>query len=688
MKCMRLIRCLLLLLIVSVSQSVLAQANCYERTRQKGIDLYNKGDYQAAAKNFEAAKFCGDLPDDNDLDSWLDKCVVNVKLSVKRLEFEALFNEEQTVEVTTKAKTFKVSKAPSWCTITQQGKMLIVYCEDNVVVAPREAKITITAAGKTAVLEIYQAAAEVELDLKPESVDFSSQSETRKVAVRSNVKEWSIDTTPEWLTVERKGDTLLLTSEKNASSAYRESELKIMIAEELFPLPVRQMPGDTVLIINKKEVVLPETYSDEHVLVTCNMAGWQVEPSSDWIEVTKRNDSIVVSVVENQSAFSRHGIVRFTCGTRHCDLKVHQRPHITSFVMPESELKSVAALTSDKESIEVTSIPSDLVVYVDDTCRMVTPFTIPVDYEHHSIQMGFERLECLLNERQQNIVFKPGLRFATITFTAPKNIGLRTGFISANGFGAYSHFAASFPLVKEFDSENTRADGYHFMVGPVYSPIQYAAAYAGIGFGIHEGPSSQGIPNVGFAFEAGAMGMFKNVMISLGFRNTRWGLNDNDHRTTFVLGVGGYLKRYYDPKLGYCASDSRRWWSLNYVTRPATRGNGLMFGDIGKGKARAYLKAMYAQPDESLKNVDASFGILFTPVNGIIDFCIGAGAGLKIGEEKPQATMEAEAGVILNIWRFPLTVMLHESDLLNDRHMYVDFGIGFHLGEFNRSSYK
>ena len=356
--------------------------------------------------------------------------------------------------------------------------------------------------------------------------------------------------------------------------------------------------------------------------------------------------------------------------------------------MPESELKSVAALTSDKESIEVTSVPSDLVVYVDDTCRKVTPFTIPVDYEHHSIQMGFERLECLLNESQQNIVFKPGLRFATITFTAPKNIGLRTGFISASGFGAYSHFEASFPLVKEFASKDTRADGYHFMVGPVYSPIQYAAAYAGIGFGIHEGPSSKGIPNMGFAFEAGAMGMFKNVMISMGFRSTRWGLNDNDHRTTFVLGVGGYLKRYYDPKLGYCASDSRRWWSLNYITRPATRGNGLMFGDIGKAKARAYLKAMYAQPDESLKKVDASFGILFTPVNGNIDFCIGAGAGLKIGEEKPQVTMEAEAGVILNIWRFPLTVMLHESDLLNDRHLYVDFGIGFHLDEFNRSSYK
>ena len=81
-------------------------------------------------------------------------------------------------------------------------------------------------------------------------------------------------------------------------------------------------------------------------------------------------------------------------------------------------------------------------------------------------------------------------------------------------------------------------------------------------------------------------------------------------------------------------------------------------------------------------------GVIFTPVNGIIDFCLGPGVGVNLKESKVQVTMEAEAGVILNIWRFPLTIMLHESDILNDRHLYVDLGIGFHLGEFTRSSYK
>lgn len=680
------IRCLLFFFLTLASLSLSAQVNCYETTRNRGIDLYNQGDLQNAAKNFEAAKFCPDLPDDNDLGSWLEKCAVNVRLSARRLEFEAVFNEEQYVEITTKSKTYKVSKAPAWCTIEKQGKTLVVTCADNEQVAPREAKLTITAAGKTAVLEIYQAAADVEFEFHPESVAFTSQRETRKIAVTTNVKEWTIDATPTWVTAERKDDTLVLVSEKNASSAVREAELKILVNEGEFALPLSQLPGDTVLAIDKKELVLPETFSQDSVTVTCNMKDWEVRPMNDWIEVSKNGGNIVISAVVNPSAFSRHGMVRFLCGNRQCELPVHQSPHVSSFTMPESELKNVTTL--ENESITVTTVPSGLKVYVDDTIGMRTPFSLPIDFDHHSMTLGFERREYLFNENQQDVVFKPGIRFAQITFTAPKNFGLRTGFISPKGIGTYAHFMASRPLVKEFDTDTTRADGYHFMIGPVYSPIQYAAIYAGLGVGIHEGPSSGGVPNVGFAYEAGVMGLFKNVTISLGMRNTRWGLNDNDNRTTFVLGVGGYLKRYYDDKYGYCSSDSRRWWSLNYVTRPAAKGHGVMFGDIGKGKVRAYLKGMYSQPADGLQKVDATIGLMFTPMSGMIDFCMGAGAGMNV-KNVSSPTMELEAGCILNLWRIPLTVMLHEANLLkSERHLYVDFGVGFHLGEFKRSSYK
>jgi hypothetical protein len=154
--------------------------------------------------------------------------------------------------------------------------------------------------------------------------------------------------------------------------------------------------------------------------------------------------------------------------------------------------------------------------------------------------------------------------------------------------------------------------------------------------------------------------------------------------------MGGYLKRYYDAQLGYCASDSRRWVSLNYVFRPSENGKGFMVGDVGKDKVRVYFKALYLSTESAdsllVRNVEGGLGLVFTPVNGIIDMCIGASGTANIsGLDERFQGIGVELGTILNIWRFPITVFLHESDLFGERHLCVDFGIGFHLGEFERS---
>lgn len=684
---MKLIRYFLSLLLISFCLSLSAQENCYEVTRSNGIELYNKGDFQEAAKNFEAAKFCDDLPANNDLDSWLDKCVVNVRLSSRSLTFEAAGGEEQTVEVSTKSKTFKVSTPPKWCSVVKKDKTLTVYCKDNETVVPREAKITITAAGKNAILEIHQEGVELELSFEPESVDFSSRVGTVMVGVKSNVADWVVDSVPSWVTADRIADSLRIVCQKNVSSNIRQGNISILAFGNFFYLPLKQVPGDTVLSVSKSEMIFNDLYSSDGFSVRCNMAQWEASASESWIGVTKKNDSIKVFASENNSVFSRHGVVQVKCGSHLREVQIYQKPFVSKLVVPESELKGFASSVND--FVSVTSVPSGLVFYIDDTIAKVTPYNFYRDYEHHSLLVGFERKEFFFNEKQQDIVFKPGLRFATMTFTAPKNLGLRTGFISANHFGAYSHFQASMPLVNQFATDSTKVDGYHFMVGPVYSPIKYAAVYAGVGVGIHEGPTTKGIPNFNLDYEAGVMGLFKNVTVSLGFRTTRWGRGDADKRTTFVFGIGGYLKRYYDPQKGYCTSDSRRWFSLNYMARPAVNGKGGMIGDIGKGRLRTYFKGMYAQPDELVRNADASFGFIFTPVNGLIDFCFGAGGGLSFVNSRIAGySFNAEAGFIVNLWRIPLTVMLHESDILGDPKLYVDFGIGFHLGEFNRSSYK
>ena len=116
-----------------------------------------------------------------------------------------------------------------------------------------------------------------------------------------------------------------------------------------------------------------------------------------------------------------------------------------------------------------------------------------------------------------------------------------------------------------------------------------------------------------------------------------------------------------------------------------------MIGDMGKNKVRVYVKALYLPTVNSsdslaIRNVEGGLGIVFTPVNGLIDMCIGASGAVNITGLKDRFQgVGIEVGTILNVWRFPLTVFLHESDLFGERHLCVDFGIGFHLGEFERS---
>ncbi len=660
--------------------ALMAQDHCYETLRQKGIQLYNQGDYSAASKNFETAKLCTDLPATNDLDSWLEKCVIVVRLSMKEVTFDASGTEEQCVEVSTNAKSFKVGSTPAWCKVTQEGKTLHVTCEDNFTVAPRETKVVITAGGRTASLNVVQRSADLEMEFQPESLLFSSQPETKQVVVTTNALDWQVETSPAWLLTERKDDTLFVASTKNASSAYREADVIISVAGETFNLPVKQQPGDTIIDVNKSELVFASDSSVASVNVSSNISAWSFEPSEKWIMMERSADSVIVAVPENTSVFSRHGFLRFRAGHHALNVPVHQEPHVSQFVRPVSELQSIEQ--SSKDSILVTSVPSELRVYIDDTLSRLTPFAYHVDYEHHSLQMGFERRDIFFNDKQSDVVFEPGLRFAEITFSSPKVFGLKSGFVSANSFGGYAHAQFSTPYVTDFLNDSIGLGGYHLTLGAVYQPIQYVGIYAGLGAG-----AVQGRPHACLDYEMGVMGFFKNITMSMGFHSMR--LNSTQKQTKFLFGIGGYLKRYYDPDFGYCSSDSRRWWSVNYMFRPAMNGKGVMFSDLGHEKMRVYLKALYLHPSEEVKSVDGAVGVVFTPIAGSVDRTWGVSAEVNVkGLEKRFQGIGAEVGAILNLWRIPITFMLHDSNVFGERHLMVDFGVGFHFGDFKRSSYK
>lgn len=661
----------------------------YNYFHEEAVRLKNEGKLNEARDKFKRIKeICkGGIPIDNDLDRMIRECTT-LSVSENGLQFDAAGGQTKNVTVRTNADYFRVSSGSAWCKVMKKGDVVSVSCETNIQPDVRKANVVVAADGRTVSINVSQLGGRLEFEANPDTVSFTKYGETKGVAIYTNASSWLVEPAPNWIEC-RKNDTMLfIKSSPNPLAEAREATLIVNVFEEKFPIVVHQAESDTMFSFSKEELVLPCSDSEDFLKVESNCGQWEVSTPDNWIDVSANQDIVMVHVLPNESPFSRRGTISIGAGHRLFEVPVYQYAFMSKKPVLKPEIDDEGS--ANQGMIAVTSIPDNLKVTIvndlGESSVRYTPFDMPVDYSHYSLKMGLERRELFTNEQQRNVQFKPGLRFATITWAPKASVGMMTGFVGSKSWGAYAHFNANTPIVKAFDSIGSGLSGYNLTIGPVFRPnkFPYVGAYAGIGMGAYSG-----LPHYGLDYEAGVMGFYKNLMLTMGFHTSR--LNAEVQHTSFALGLGGYLKRYYDSSLGYCASDSRRWFSLNYVSRPAVNGKGVMIGDLGKEKLRAYLKAMYlpdTQASDSLdiKNIEGGAGILITPVNGLIDVTLGVSATANLsGLEERFQGMGVELGAILNVWRFPITVMLHESDLLGDRHLYVDFGIGFHLGEFKKS---
>ena len=688
------------ILVLMCQLAVVAQNyDRYNFFHDEAVKLKNEGKLDEAKEKFKKIKvICkGGIPQNNDLDKMIRECTT-INLSESNLQFEATGKKSKFVTVKANAESFRVSSNMEWCKAVKKGNSVSVSCENNDCPNPRTAAVSVVADGKSVSFGVSQLGGALEFEAHPDTVRFSKLSETIEVAIVTNATSWQVDSVPDWIDYESNDTMLYLKSSQNHLARAREATVFVAVADEKFPIAVRQAESDTTISTDKEELVFPCTESEDYVSVSSNFSLWQALPSDDWIHVSTSMNSVKVQVQPNQSLFSRDGWVKIGMGQRFCKVDIHQFAFASTPPTLESEIKSDSE--SSKGTVAVNSVPSDLkVTIIDDggeTSVRYTPFDMPIDYGHYSLQMGFERREVLANNQQQDVLFEPGLRFASITWSPNISLGMMTGYVGTNSWGAYSHFQANLPFVSNFANSDNDFSGYNITFGPVFRHNQfpYVGAYAGVGIGGYVKN-----PHVGLDYEAGIMGFYKNIMLTAGFHSSRVGFKKDDKPyPSFVVGVGGYLKRYYDAQLGYCSSDSRRWFSLNYVWRPAENGKGFMVGDLGKDKVRGYIKALYLPTDvadstdntiNKIRNIEGGAGVVFTPVNGLIDMCLGLSGTFNVkGAEKPFQGIGLELGTILNIWRFPITVFLHEADLFEnagERHLCVDFGIGFHLGEFEKS---
>jgi tetratricopeptide (TPR) repeat protein len=186
---------IILVLILSISNTY-AQ-NCYEKTRSKGIAAYNKKEYSRAKEYFNFAKDCGDKPENNDLSKQIKRCddklnppppkppkgkgnppiiqppldtsdghddsrvepQTTLTVSTNNITFDASGDHDFTVNISTNASNWAVSKVIPWCNTTQPTASSIrLVCQPNTGETSRSDSFSIVAGDNSEKITVNQEA--------------------------------------------------------------------------------------------------------------------------------------------------------------------------------------------------------------------------------------------------------------------------------------------------------------------------------------------------------------------------------------------------------------------------------------------------------------------------------------------------------------------------------------------------
>ena len=318
---------LLTVLVVLLCQlAVIAQNyDRYNYFHEEAVKLKNEGKLAEAKEKFKKIKvICkGGIPDDNDLDKMIRECTT-ISLSESNLEFEAYGGRPKNVTVKVNASTFKASSNSKWCKVGKKGNVVSVSCENNDNPNPRNASVSVMADGKIVSFGVYQLGGRLEFEAIPDSVHFSSLSDTVGISIFTNADSWRVDSVPDWIEYQSSDSALLLRCIPNNHVEMREATVYIAVADDWFPIFVSQAQSDTTITVNKEELVFPCVEAENLLMVGSNFNNWQVLTSSDWILASVNKDSVKVQVRQNESLFSRHGWVKIGFGNRFCKVLVHQ----------------------------------------------------------------------------------------------------------------------------------------------------------------------------------------------------------------------------------------------------------------------------------------------------------------------------------------------------------------------------
>lgn len=574
----------------------------------------------------------------------------------------------KSVYVYSNADDWRYDSVPNWCHAYRRQDSLFITCHKNDSVVNRYAKIVVLSNKQKKYLEIIQKVGSGKIKTNANHIVFGDKGGKKSLSIRSNSPYFTckiIDA--DWIVANKKRDTIIVECQPNSLPVSRNCKMIIGVNNKETIIDIEQESHVSILDVSENILEFNQDGGSKTISIISDDNNWNYYDVPFWCKVYKYGDGLNITAIPNNTGFERneHFIIRTD----------NKALYITV---------SQTAKNTVGHHISFNSIPVGMPVYIDGNYYDRTPSSYLIDSTHHVVKIGRRLFDDVVFDNNQSVLeYKPGLRYLILTGSNTNHLGVMSGFIGTKKLGMFNHFQIGFPIDDILSlSENKLS--YIYAVGPSVEICDFLSLYVGTGPELYKNDS---VYNVDLMAEFGAMLYYKRFMFTVGYQMQKIITNDPKNNGFFV-GLGLYFDRYCiktdDGQTRPCVSDSRRWWSLNYIYAPNT--NGIMIGDIGDNALRGYLKALYINRGEDYyKQSSITTGFVFTLFPGYTDICTGLGFGAYFNEGMEWSGMEGEIGLVVNIWRFPITIMFHEFMLDKDtRYPQVEFGIGFHFGKFGK----
>lgn len=230
-----------------------------------------------------------------------------------------------TFTITLSAEADKVVSDQSWCVASISGKTVSLEVETNKGLEGRTALITVTKGISSTSIPITQPGNKIPV-AENELVEFNAHGGEKEVIVENVLPfEVTVPADATWLNARVDKNKLILITENNYTLDLLSTTVKLISGDLESKLEVTQ--SGIVLIPEKTSVVMYNGGAEIKVMVNSTLP-FEVASDSDWLTVTKDDNSVTLIAEDNSGNPARPAVVTLTSESLKATIDVTQRPTI------------------------------------------------------------------------------------------------------------------------------------------------------------------------------------------------------------------------------------------------------------------------------------------------------------------------------------------------------------------------